>query len=199
MQTVECKTPVIMEVYVRYKLHQNTPKKERKGVIEGFQIRDATLRFGSNRPYSFEAVATIFLPVDLAGYDHVLAKEPLQTALLHCSSRLKTTLQSAWLPKDKITAILLTQPDDFDTRLAAHPFADYYPGYMGVNDPDIVHTNVSLELQNLRPGPFVSAVISTVDRSPKALYLEDLIGVSEFLVRLHMDGLAWLRSQDEGR
>lgn len=188
-----------MEVYVRYKLYQDAPKEgDGNGVIDGVQIRDVTLRFGSNRPYSFEAITTIFLPVDLAGYDNVLAKEPLQTALLHCTLKLKTTLQSAWFPKDKRTAILLTRPDDFDTRLAAHPFADYYPGYMGVNEPDIVHATVSRELHNLRPEPFVSAVIRRGERCPKELYLESLVSISEFLLKVHMDGLAWLRCQGEG-
>ncbi|KAL4871095.1 G-protein alpha subunit-domain-containing protein [Aspergillus spectabilis] len=198
-ETMQYRTPAIMELYVRYKVHQDSLEEgERKGVIDGFQFRDVTLCFGSNRPYSFEAITTIFLPVNLASYDNVLAKEPLQTELLHCTSKLKTTLQSAWFPKDKRTAILLTRPDDFDTELAAHPFADYYPGYMGVNEPDIFIAAVSCELHNLCLEPFVSAVLSSGERSLKESHLGSLIAISEFLLRLHMDGLAWLKSQCEG-
>ncbi|KAL4784386.1 G-protein alpha subunit-domain-containing protein [Aspergillus varians] len=200
MQTVQNMTPAIMEVFVRLKVPQGAFEEggEKKGVIYDFQIRDVTLRFRSNRPYCFKAITAIIVPIDLAGYDNVLAKEPLQTALLHCTSKLKATLQSAWFPTDKITAMYLTRPDDFDTKLATHPFADYYPGYTGVNEPDIINAAVWREFLNLRRETSVTAVLRPDKRSSEESTLGMLITITESLSRLYKDPSAWLRSQGEG-
>jgi hypothetical protein len=198
MQTLKYRAPAVMGLYFRYKVNQDTPEGEkRNAVLEGFRIRDVTLRFKSNTPYYFESCTTIFLPVELAGYDKVLEKKTQQTALLHCISELRKTMQSARIPKNMRSVIIVTSPDDFEAKLAAHPFADYYPGYVGVNEPDIVAAAVVRELQNLRRSPFVSAVMAAPELDPRESYLGSLMSISHFLWKLHMDGLAWLRSQGE--
>lgn len=94
-------------------------------------------------------------------------KEPLQMALLHCISNFKRTFQSAWFPQDAKSAILLARPNEFDTRLAARPFSDYYPGYTGANEAVIVEKTVSRVLGDPRHHPFASAVIMTDAMTPK--------------------------------
>ncbi|KAJ0421286.1 hypothetical protein BJY00DRAFT_312199 [Aspergillus carlsbadensis] len=183
MQAVQHRTPATMEVHVWYKVHRDALEPvNRKRMIVGFQVRDVTLRFRSNRPYCFKAITTILLPVDLAGYDNIIVEEePRWTALLHSISDLRTALQSAWFPRDKIIGMLLRRPADLDTRLTAHRFADYYPGYTGVDEPDMVEAAVSCDLMKLPFQPYIATVIKEGEWFPELPCVDRLIALSELL------------------
>lgn len=66
MQVAQDRTPAVAEVDVRVSYYRDGLGKEgMTGLREEFELRDVTLRFSSNRPYSVEDIATIFMPVDL--------------------------------------------------------------------------------------------------------------------------------------
>ncbi|KAL3457680.1 G-protein alpha subunit-domain-containing protein [Aspergillus heterothallicus] len=190
MQTLEHRTLAAIEVHVVSKLNQeSTEGGQKNAVMTGFQIRDVTLRFRSTTTFSFEPSAAIFLPVDLAGYHKVLETKPQQTALLHCISELQKTIQSCRFPQSMKSVIVLTVPEDLETQLAAHPFADYYPGYIGANEPDAVVAAMLRDLHNLRRVLFNSTVVKAREPRDKAYHLGYLIEILHFF--------AWLKSDFE--
>ncbi|KAL2867253.1 G-protein alpha subunit-domain-containing protein [Aspergillus lucknowensis] len=196
MQTVKYRTPAFVEVYVKSRIIEHQNEEGNSPVVTHcVKMRDVTLRFGSNRPYNFEALTAIFLPVNLDDYNNVIAKEPFQTALLHCTSKLKATLQSAWFPKNRMIVVILSQPGEFDTKLAAYPFADYYPGYMGTNESAMIQNTVLNELLALHPKLLSLAVVDPV--SPKRPYLATLINISENFPRIRTEALALYQGQEE--
>ncbi|KAL2836701.1 hypothetical protein BJX68DRAFT_273399 [Aspergillus pseudodeflectus] len=197
IQTVRHRTPAIIQLIVDYRLRST--ECERECIITGLEVRDVTLRFRSNKPYSFDNIATIYLPVDVSVYDKVLeGKNPSQTALVHCISRLKTTLQSAWLPHSNRVGILLSEHQDLAPRLEARPFSGFYPGYSDDNNPDAIYRNLSRELVEMRPvAPLTASStkgISTVSFLCRArrLGLGALLSWSELLLRLQQVDPEWV-------
>jgi hypothetical protein len=71
METMQYGAPAFVEVYVEYEY----TKALRILRVDSFEIRDVTfcLRLKPSC-YSFESITTIFLPVDLAGYDNVIKR-----------------------------------------------------------------------------------------------------------------------------
>jgi hypothetical protein len=163
-----------------------------------------TLPFSSNKPCRFDDITTIYLPADLGVYDKVLEGDgdPLQTALVHCISRLKATLQSAWLPQSSRVAILLVEPQDFASRLEAHPFTGFYPGYTDGNNPVAIYSALSREVVRVRrvPPPAASIQVcstTSIKYLDGRLGLDALLECSELLLRLQHAGPEWLQSHGE--
>ncbi|GFG11518.1 guanine nucleotide-binding protein alpha-3 subunit [Aspergillus udagawae] len=141
---------------------------------------NVTLHFGSNVAYDFKAITTIFLLVNIAGYNEYLEHDPLRSSLLHCTYKYEAMLRSSWFPQDTRAVVLFSEPEEFACKLTTHPFAHYFPGYTDDNDKDTIPFFLFLHFKQLRPKLFLSGVVVRgIESYPRDFIIEKLLFISE--------------------
>jgi hypothetical protein len=194
LQIVRDRTPAVIELQATYASHRDAWKEGKPGVIlVDLELLDVTLHFESNVAYDFKAISTIFLLVNIAGYNEYLEHDPLRSSLLHCKYKSEAMLQSSWFPQDKNVVVFFSEPEDFASKLATHPFTVYFPGYTDDNDREAIITFLSLHFKKLRPKQFCSFCLGVDMRGirsfPGFYIIEKLLLFSEIFLSAQLNSV----------
>ncbi|GIC94610.1 guanine nucleotide-binding protein alpha-2 subunit [Aspergillus udagawae] len=199
LKIVRDRTPSVIELQATYIKYRNSWTVAKPAVkLVNLQLLDVTLRFGSNVAYDFKAITTIFLLINIAGYNEFLEYDRLRSSLLHCTYKSEAMLRSSWFPQDTRVVILFREPEEFASKLTTHPFADYFPGYTEDNERDASLTFLFLHFKQLRPNHFLSGVIMWgIQSCPRDSIIEKLLFISEMLQNVPLNAVSRMLERRE--
>jgi hypothetical protein len=197
---VRDRTPTVIELqalYIRRRVASTEDKPE--VILLSLQLLDVTLHFGSNVAYDFTAITTIFLLINIAGYNEYLEHDPLRSSLLHCKYKFEEMLRSSWFPQNKSVVAFFNEPEEFASKLATHPFTVYFPGYTDDNDREAILAFLSLHFKNLRPKQFVLGVdMRGIQSFSGDSIIQKLLLFSEIMVSVQLNVARVLDEQERG-
>ncbi|KAL3471430.1 G-protein alpha subunit-domain-containing protein [Aspergillus californicus] len=122
---VQDKTPAVIELRV-----------DRRSQCH---LIDVTLRFMQpDIIYDFDNITSVMFYVNLADYNKILRREPLETPLTKSKSYFAWAINSRWFPWGKPILLLLRGSNILESKLNASPFAEYYPRYKYANNSGTV-------------------------------------------------------------
>ncbi|KAL6233119.1 G-protein alpha subunit-domain-containing protein [Aspergillus navahoensis] len=184
-------TPTITDIC---RVQDKTPAVIELRVGQGSQchLTDVTLRFMQpDIIYDFDNITGIVFYVNLADYNKILRREPIETPLTKSISYFAWAINSCWFPWGKQILLLLRGSNILKSKLNASPFAEYYPRYKFANNPSTVLSFIRGRFDQPCPVHFSPWLAICDDETvqapiPGGITVDLLLVILEYLGRLRV-------------